>query len=174
MVKLKAGMEKSAIEGLKKFHAGFLPKYPFEFTFMDENYQALYESESRVATLSNYFAALAILISCLGLFGLASFTAERRRKEIGIRKVLGSSEFGIIALLSGEFTKLVFLAILIALPVSYLIASRWLGNFAESIDIEWGYFASVSLLAVLISWITVGTQAIKAAKINPIHYLRDE
>jgi ABC-type antimicrobial peptide transport system permease subunit len=174
MVKLKAGMEKAAIEGLKKFHAGFLPKYPFEFTFMDENYQALYESESRVATLSNYFAALAILISCLGLFGLASFTAERRRKEIGIRKVLGSSEFGIIALLSGEFTKLVFLAILIALPVSYLIASRWLGNFAESIDIEWGYFASVSLLAVLISWITVGTQAIKAAKINPIHYLRDE
>jgi predicted permease len=174
LVKIKAGMEKTALEGLKKFQREFLPKYPFEFTFLDEDYQKLYESESRVAALSNYFAALAIVISCLGLFGLATFTAERRRKEIGIRKVLGSSEFGIVTLLSGEFTKMVFLAILIALPLSYLVASSWLGNFAESITLEWWYFALAGLLALLISWLTVGTQAIKAARINPIQILRDE
>jgi hypothetical protein len=174
LVKMNAGTEKTTLARIKKFHAEFLPKYPFEFTFLDEKYQKLYESESRVAALSNYVAVLAILISCLGLFGLASFTAERRRKEIGIRKVLGSSEFGIVTLLSGEFTKMVFLAILIGLPVSYLVASNWLNNFAERIDIEWWYFALAGLLALLVSWLTVGTQAIKAARINPIQTLRDE
>jgi ABC-type antimicrobial peptide transport system permease subunit len=174
LVKIKAGMEKTTLEQLMKYQAQFVPKYPFEFTFLDENYQAMYESESRVAALSNYVAILAILISCLGLFGLASFTAERRRKEIGIRKVLGSSQFGIVTLLSGEFTKMVFLSILIGLPVSYLIASSWLANFADHIDIEWWYFALAGLAALLISWLTVGSQAIKAAKINPIQNLREE
>jgi predicted permease len=174
LVKMNAGTEKTTLDRIKKYHAEFIPKYPFEFTFLDEKYQAMYESESRVAALSNYVAVLAILISCLGLFGLASFTAERRRKEIGIRKVLGSSEFGIVTLLSGEFTKMVFLAILIGLPVSYLVASSWLNNFAERIDIEWWYFALAGLLALLVSWLTVGTQAIKAARINPIQTLRDE
>jgi ABC-type antimicrobial peptide transport system permease subunit len=174
LVKIKAGMEKTTLEAIKKYQAQFAPKYPFEFTFLDEKYQAMYESESRIAALSNYVAVLAILISCLGLFGLAAFTAERRRKEIGIRKVLGSSELGIISLLSGEFTKMVLLSILIALPVSYLLASSWLNSFAESIAIEWGYFALAGLLALLVSWITVGTQAIKAARMNPIQTLRDE
>jgi ABC-type antimicrobial peptide transport system permease subunit len=174
LVKIKAGTEKTTLEKLKQYHAEFIPKYPFEFTFLDEKYQAMYESEVRVAALSNYVAVLAILISCLGLFGLASFTAQRRRKEIGIRKVLGSSVFGIVSLLSGEFTKMVVLAILIALPISYLLVSSWLNNFAESIAMEWWYFALAGLLALLISWMTVGAQAIKAARINPIQTLRDE
>ena len=174
LVKIKAGMEKTTLAGLEKFHSQFLPKYAFEFTFMDEKYQAMYESENKVAALSNYVAILAILLSCLGLFGLASFTAERRRKEIGIRKVLGSSELGIVSLLSGEFTRMVLLAIVIALPVSYLMATSWLNNFAESIAIEWWYFALAALMALLISWMTVGMQAIKAARVNPVKSLKDE
>jgi ABC-type antimicrobial peptide transport system permease subunit len=174
LVKIKAGTEKTTLERIKKFQAQFLPKHPFEFTFLDEDYQKLYESESRIAALSHYVAVLAILISCLGLFGLASFTAERRRKEIGIRKVLGSSQFGIVSLLSGEFTRMVLISIIIGLPVSYLIASSWLNNFAERIAIEWWYFALAGLLALLISWLTLGTQAIKAARTNPILTLRDE
>ena len=145
-----------------------------DYRFLDDDYQALYAAEQRVSTLSKYFAGIAILISCLGLFGLAAFTAERRLKEIGIRKVLGATDFGIVRLLSGDFTRMVVVAIFIALPISYFIAQRWLQDFAFSIDLEWWYFAGAGGVALLIAWLSVGLQTIKAAKMNPVDGLRNE
>lgn len=174
LVKIQAGAEKPTLERLKTLHDSFLPNYFFEFSFMDEDYQALYEAESRVAALSNYLAVIAIIISCLGLFGLAAFTAERRAKEIGIRKILGSSVFNIVALLSRDFTKMVLVAILSALPVSYYIAMRWLEGFAFKIELQWWYFIGAGLAAFLIAWLTVGLQTFKAASTRPVHVLRDE
>ena len=174
MIKLEAGKEKETINKLQAFYKEYNAGFSFDYKFMDEDYQALYSSEQRVADLSKYFAALAILISCLGLFGLAAFTAERRMKEIGIRKVLGSSNAGIIYLLSGDFTKMVFAVVCIALPISYFISRHWLDNFAFKIELKWWYFIGAGLMALVISWLTVGSQAIKAARINPAKCLKDE
>jgi ABC-type antimicrobial peptide transport system permease subunit len=127
-----------------------------------------------VAALSNYFAVLAILISCLGLLGLAAFTAQRRRKEISIRKVLGASQAGIALLLSGEFTRLVLVAVAIALPVSYLLARKWLDSFAYRVDLAWWHFAGAGLLAILIAWLTVVGQAVNAARTNPVKALNQD
>jgi putative ABC transport system permease protein len=174
MIKLEAGKEGETIAKLQSFYKQYNSGFSFDYKFMDEDYQALYASEQRVAVLSKYFAALAILISCLGLFGLAAFTAERRMKEIGIRKVLGSSNVGIVYLLSGDFTKMVVTAICIALPISYFVGRHWLDNFAFKIELEWWYFIGAGLIALTIAWLTVGTQAIKAARINPAKCLRNE
>jgi putative ABC transport system permease protein len=114
------------------------------------------------------------LISCLGLFGLSAFTAEMRLKEIGIRKVLGSSVFGIVRLLSGEFTKMIVIAIVIALPLSYLIAKNWLDGFAYRINLEWWYFYGSGLIIITIALFTVSFQSVKAALINPVKSLRSE
>lgn len=141
---------------------------------MDASYQAQYAAEQRVGLLSRYFAGLAILISCLGLFGLAAFTAERRRKEIGVRKVLGASKRSIIYLLSSDFTKLVLTAICLALPVSFITVKHWLDNFEYRIDLEWWYFIGAGRAALVIAWFTVGMQAVKAASVNPAHSLRGE
>ena len=141
---------------------------------MDEDYQNLYAAEKRVQILSQYFAGLAILISCLGLLGLAAFTAERRIKEIGIRKILGSSEFGIVYLLSADFTKMVIVSIVIALPTSYLLTRNWLDSFAYKIELEPWYFIGAGLLALFVAWLTVCTQTIKAARMNPTNSLRSE
>ena len=174
MAKLETGREKETLNRLQEFYQVYSLGFPLDYQFLDENYQALYAAEQRVSTLSRYFAGIAILISCLGLFGLAAFTAERRLKEIGIRKILGASDFGIVRLLSGDFTKMVLVAIVIALPISYFIAQRWLEDFAFSIDLEWWYFAGAGLLALLIAWFTVGLQTVKAARINPVECLKDE
>ncbi len=174
MVKLSAGKEGETIKRLEQFYKNFNPGFSFDYKFLDQEYQAQYNAEKRVATLSKYFAGLAILISCLGLFGLAAFTAERRLKEIGIRKVLGSTVFGIVYLLSADFTKSVFVSIVIALPVSYFITKHWLDGFAFKIELEWWYFISAGVTALFIAWLTVGTQAIKAARINPTQCLKDE
>ena len=174
MVRIEKGKEQETIARLESFYKDFNPGFPFSYRFLDEDYQQLYASERRVATLSKYFAGLAILISCLGLFGLAAFTAERRVKEIGIRKILGSSNRAIVYLLSGEFTKMVVVAIAIALPASWYFASKWLEGFAFHIDLEWWFFAGSGLVALLIAWLTVGFQTIKAARINPTECLRSE
>ncbi|MFK5973103.1 MAG: FtsX-like permease family protein, partial [Flavobacteriaceae bacterium] len=134
----------------------------------------LYESEKRVATLSKYFAGLATLISCLGLFGLAIFTAERRRKEISIRKVLGQSAAQVAVMLSGEFAKLVLISVLIALPIAYILANNWLSGFAYRIPLQLWYFLGAGLLALLVAMLTVGSQAINAANKSPIDGLREE
>ncbi len=174
MAKVQAGKEREAITSLEKLYSKFNPGYTFTYQFLDQDYQAQYVSEKRVAVLSQYFAGLAILISCLGLFGLAAFTAERRIKEIGIRKILGLSEIGIVYLLSNEFTKIVLTAIVIALPISYFIAAQWLGSFAFKIELQWWYFTGAGFLALIIAWLTVGSQAIKAARANPVKSLRSE
>ncbi|MEM1138137.1 MAG: FtsX-like permease family protein, partial [Bacteroidota bacterium] len=174
LVKIEQGTEQATLASLDKVFKVYNQGLPMDYKFLDEDYQKLYISEQRVTRLSQYFAGLAIIISCLGLFGLASFSAERRLKEIGIRKVLGASVFGIIQLLSSDFTKMVLIAILIALPLSYLITQRWLESFAYRIDLAWWYFAGTGILALLIAWITVGLQTVKAANINPVKCLRDE
>ena len=174
MVKIKAGTEKATIEQLNKLYKKFNDGQPFEFTFMDNDYQALYKSEIQTGKLSSYFAGLAIIISCLGLLGLTAFTTRKRQKEIGIRKVLGSSEFAIIYLLSTDFTKLVLTSIVIALPLSYLLIKNWLNGFAYKISLNPWYFLSAGIITLLITWFTVGTQTLKAARINPSQCLRDE
>lgn len=174
MAKLEKGREKEAIAEIKKVYEKFAPGFVFEYKFLDENYQSQYVAEQRVATLSKYFAGLAILISCLGLFGLAAFTAERRLKEIGIRKVLGSSELGIIYLLSSDFTKIVLIANVIALPSAYFLSAYWLDGFAFRIGLEWWFFIVSGLSALGIAWLTVGSQAFKAARVSPTKCLRDE
>ena len=174
VAKIEAGKERQTIAHLQEFYQAYNPGFPFDYRFLDQDYQALYTAEQRVSTLSRYFAAIAILISCLGLFGLAAFTAERRLKEIGIRKALGASDLSIVRLLSGDFTKMVLLAIVIALPVSYFLAAQWLESFAFRIDLEWWYFAGAGVLALLIAWFTVGLQTVRAARVNPVECLRDE
>jgi predicted permease len=174
MIRLEGGKEKETLKMLTDFYKEYNPGFSFEYTFQDQEYAKQYAAEQRVATLSGYFAAFAILISCLGLFGLATFTAERRLKEIGIRKALGSSSTNIVMLLSGDFTRMVLLSILIGLPVSYWLLSGWLERFAFHIDLEIWYFAAAGLIALLIAWLTVASQAIKAAMINPVKCLRSE
>ncbi|MGC1241307.1 MAG: FtsX-like permease family protein, partial [Chryseosolibacter sp.] len=174
MVRMEAGKETETLAILADFYKKFNPGYSFDYHFLDAEYQALYAAEQRVAALSKYFSVLAILISCLGLFGLAAFTAERRLKEIGIRKVLGSSVGGIVYLLSGDFNKIVLAAALIALPLSYFGIQYWLNNFAYRIALEWWYFIGAVLIALIITWLTVGIHAVRAARVNPVKCLRDE
>ena len=162
LVKLQAGREQKTLANITSFYSNY-QGLSFDYQFLDEDFQKMYSSEMRVATLSRYFDGLAILISCLGLFGLAAFTAEVKTKEIGIRKVMGSGVFSIVRLLSGEFTKMVIIAILISLPLSYLFLNNWLGKFASHIDLGWWYFAIAGILTLLIAWITVGVQTLKAS-----------
>jgi putative ABC transport system permease protein len=173
-VKIKASTERESIAQIQSLYQQFNAGLAFEYRFLDVDFQKLYESETRVAILSRYFAGIAIIISCLGLFGLAAFTAERRRKEIGLRKVLGSGEFGIIYLLSSDFTRLVLASLLIALPVSYFITKHWLDSFVYRIDLQLWYLIGPGLITLFIAWITVGTQAFRAATANPVETLRYE
>jgi predicted permease len=174
MAQLESGKEKEVIAALNKFYKEFNPGFTLEYRFQDQEYARQYESEQRVATLSGYFASMAIIISCLGLFGLAAFTAERRLKEIGIRKALGSSSTNIVLLLSGDFTKMVLLSILVGLPVSYWLLDQWLQRFEYHVTLEAWYFIVAGLIALFIAWLTVASQAIRAAGVNPVKCLRTE
>jgi hypothetical protein len=174
MAKIKAGWEKIALGKLQKFYERYNPGMDFDYKFLDDTYAAQYAAEERVSTLAKYFAGLAILISCLGLFGLATFNAERRRKEISIRKVLGQSVTQVTVMLSGEFAKLVLVSIIIALPIAYLLANNWLSGFAYRIPLQIWYFLGAGIVTLSIAIITVGGQAIKAANNNPVRGLRDE
>ncbi len=174
VAKIKKGQQKEVLANLESLYKKFNPGLTFHYKFLDQDYQALYVSEKLISTLSRYFADLSILISCLGLFGLAAFTAEMRIKEIGIRKVLGSSVFGIVRLLSGEFTKMILIAIGIALPLSYLVTKKWLYDFAYHINLEWWYFAGAGIITITIALLTVSFQSVKAALVNPAKLLRAE
>jgi putative ABC transport system permease protein len=174
MIRLEAGKEKETLAALDKFYRDFNPGFTFEYQFQDQEYAQQYAAEQRVASLSFYFATMAILISCLGLFGLAAFTAERRLKEIGIRKALGSSSTSIVLLLSGDFTRMVLVSIVLGLPFSYWLLHSWLKRFAFHIDLEIWYFLLAGMIALLIAWITVASQSIKAARVNPVKCLRTE
>ena len=174
IVKIKAGMERETLAKIEKFYKDYNNEQPFEYQFLDQDFQMLYSAENRVAILSRYFAAVAILISCLGLFGLTAFTAERRAKEIGIRKILGLGEIGVVYLLSKDFTRIVSLAIALAIPASYYIGQLWIEAFAYHVEIEWWYFAAPAVVAMLIAWLTIGIQTIKAASVNPAAVLKSE
>jgi ABC-type antimicrobial peptide transport system permease subunit len=150
------------------------PKFPFTYQFSDSEFLKLYKSEAIVSRLSNYFAFLAIFISCLGLFGLATFTALQRTKEIGVRKVLGASVPNIVAMLSGSFIKLIAIAMLIAFPLAWYFMDKWLENFAYRIHLGWIIFIIAGTVAVLIALLTVSYQAITAAIANPVKSLRTE
>lgn len=174
LVRMKAGNTKEVLSGLEKLCASINPKFPFTWQFSDNEFSKLYKSETIVSRLSNYFAFLAIFISCLGLFGLATFTAVQRTKEIGVRKVLGASVPKIVAMLSGSFIKLILIAMLIAFPVSWYFMNKWLENFAYKVHLGWVIFFIAGVVAVLIALLTVSYQAIKAAVANPVKSLRTE
>ena len=159
---------------LKDIWAEMRPDYPFSYYFIDENFDQLYRSEQRLGKIFSYFAFLSVLIGCLGLFGLASYSAERRTKEIGIRKVLGASATGITYLLSKEFTKWVLLANVIAWPAAYLVMSRWLQNFAYRAGIGVGTFFLAGGIAWAIAFLTVSYQAVKASIADPVKALKYE
>ena len=150
------------------------PGQPFSYAFLEDSFDAMYRAEQRIGTIALTFACLAIFIACLGLFGLAAFTAEQRTKEIGVRKVLGASVGSIVALLSKDFLKLVLIAIVIASPIAWYAMNRWLQDFAYKITIEWWVFALAGLLAVGIALLTVSFQSIRAALMNPVKSLRSE
>ena len=150
------------------------PAYPFIYQFVDDQFNQMFLSETLISQLSRVFAALAILISCLGLFGLAAYTAERRTKEIGVRKVLGARVSGIASLISKDFLKLVAVSCIIAFPVAWWIMHSWLLNYQYRIEISWWIFLIAGLVAILIALFTVSFQAIKAALANPVDSLRSE
>jgi putative ABC transport system permease protein len=174
VVRIEPGTMRETIGALGNFYKTYNPGFSFDCQILDASYQALYSSEERVQTLSRYFASTAILLSCLGLFGLAAFTAQKRLKEIGIRKVLGSKELQIFFLLSRDFTMLVIISIIIGVPVSYFIAQDWLNSFAYRIELSSWYFIAAGLLALFVAWITVSVHAIRAANVNVLDCLREE
>ena len=148
--------------------------YPFEYYFVDEEYAAKFDNEKRSGSFAALFAGLAIFISCLGLFGLASYMAENRIKEIGVRKVLGASVTNITTLLSKDFLKPVLLSFLIASPLGWLAMSKWLQSYAYRIDISWWIFGMAGVLSILIALLTVSIQSVRAAMENPVKSLRSE
>lgn len=174
MVKIEAGTEKKTLAQLDEVYKQFNSDLSLDYRFLDTDYAQFYASEERIAKLSKYFASIAILISCLGLLGLVTFSAQRRKREIGIRKVLGASTFSIIQMLSADFTKMVVVAMMIALPISYYIASDWLKGFAFKIELQAWYFIIASLVALFLTWLTVSLQTFKTAKLNPIETLKEE
>jgi len=174
VVKMQTDDVSSALASIGESWAAFQPGIPFQYTFMDEDYDQFYEQEQRLGVIYSSFATLAIIIACLGLFGLASFVTSQRRKEIGVRKVLGASVASVVALLSREFTVLVLVSCAVAFPVSWFMMNRWLEDFAYATTIGWGVFVGSGVSALVIAWLTVSWQSIRAATANPVNALRSE
>ncbi len=174
LIKTEGGKTKEAIANLEKIWSQMEPKFPFEYYFVDEDYKRLYENEQTISKLSNGFAFLAIFISCLGLMGLTMFTAEQRRKEIGIRKVIGAGSADIVLMLSNDILKIVFLSFIISTPLSWLAMNNWLQNYAYRTNISWWIFLVSGAAALIIALFTISFQAIKAARANPVISLRSE
>lgn len=173
-VRLAGNQTKEALAGFEAVYKRFNPEYPFKVRFMDEEFERAYQSEIILGSLSNIFAFVAILIACLGLFGLASFTAEQRTREIGIRKVLGASVPRVVALLSREFLVLVGGAFLIAAPIAYVVMNNWLNEFEYHTELGAGVLVASGAAALIIAWLTVSYQAIKTAVANPVNALKAE
>ncbi|MEO1051406.1 MAG: ABC transporter permease [Bacteroidota bacterium] len=174
MLRLTDGAEQATISRIQNYYEEIHADIPFEFEFIDQQYNDLYQAETRVARLSTYFTAIAIIVSCLGIFGLASFTVRKRRKEIAIRKLHGSFIGAIVFLLSFEFIKVIAISIIIGVPVSYFLMQSWLEGFAFSIDLAPKYFIVAATLMILVAWITVMSQTAKSAKVNIAESLRSE
>jgi putative ABC transport system permease protein len=173
-VKMKTAGINNTVAGVTNAWNKFTPDYPIEYKFLDENFEAMYTAEDKLRSLLWIFTSIAIFIGCLGLFGLAAYTAERRRKEVGIRKVLGASTKGVVLLLSKDFIRLVVISLLVASPVAWYFMNKWLQDFAYRVNISWWVFAVAAILALSIAFITVSFQAIKAAIANPVKSLRTE
>ena len=169
------GSETSAVTAaLEREWKNLATGQPFNYRFLDDSFARMYDTERRIGTIAAIFGLLSVLVSCLGLFGLAAFTTEQRTKEIGIRKVLGASIGSITSLLTRDFLKLVLLAILIATPLAWYAMDKWLADFAYRIEMHWWMFALAGLLAAIIAFLTVGFQSVKAAVMNPVRSLRSE
>ncbi len=174
LIRLRPGNLPAAVETIRQLYNKTQPAYPFEYHFLDEQFYEMYQTDLRQQTILRIFAGLAIFIACLGLFGLVSFSAQQRTKEIGIRKVLGASLAGITGLLAKDFLKLVLIAIVIASPVAYWVMNQWLADFAYRIDIQWWMFAVAGAVAVAVAFLTVSFQSIRAALANPVNSLKSE
>jgi len=166
--------QKGTIASIQKLYQNYNPGFPFAFNFLDEAYQKQYNSDTRVANLSRYFAALAIVISCIGLFGLTAFTAQKKKKEIGIRKVIGASVGSIVTMLSKDFLKLITLSLLIAFPVSWWLMNNWLNGFAYRINVSVFVYLIASASIILLTLFTISYQSIKAAITNPVKSLQTD
>jgi ABC-type antimicrobial peptide transport system permease subunit len=159
---------------IQHLYETYNPGFPFTFSFLSEAYQRQYDTETRVSLLSKYFAGLAVIISCLGLFGLAAFTARQRQKEIGIRKVVGATAGDITMMLSKDFIKLILVALLISFPVSWWLMNNWLQGFAYRVSIDLIVFVIAGISVAGIALLTISFQSVKAALANPVMALRSE
>ena len=174
LIKTMPGKVKEAEQAAEAVWKKFYPSEPFAASFLDEEFEKLYRADNKTSTLIWSFAVIAIFISCLGLFGLAAFTTERRNKEIGIRKILGASVTNIVSLLSREFVYMVLFSMVIAFPIAWLAMNKWLEDFAYRIDLAWWIFLTAAIIALAIAIITVSLQAIKAAMANPVKSLKTD
>ena len=173
-VRFAAGSIAPGLEHLQRTFASAAPGYTLDYHFLDEAFEEQYREEVRLSTLLGFFAGIAVFIACLGIFGLAALAAERRRKEIGVRKVLGATTQNITTLLAGEFMTLVGIAFLIATPLAYLAMSRWLEGFAYAVGLGPGIFLLTGGAVLLVALLTVSAQAIRAASADPVKSLRYE
>ena len=169
-----AGKTTEALATLAATMEAVIPGYDLEYSFLDESYARQYTSEALMGTLARWFALFSVLISCLGMFGLSTFSAESRAKEIGVRRVLGATVFQIVQLLSTTFFRLIFVAALLAIPLAYYFSRHWLDQFAYRTDLNWWIFGAAFILILAISMITVGAQSVKAGMVNPVERLRNE
>jgi ABC-type antimicrobial peptide transport system permease subunit len=174
VVKTRPGATEAAIKNLGKISEALEPAYPFAYSFLDQDLANQYKGEQQMGSIFNLFALLAIFISGLGLYGLSAYIAEQRTKEIGVRKVLGASLFNILRLLSGDFTRLIVIAMVIAIPLAWWSVNQWLQSFAYHIQLGWGVFFMAPLAALFIAWVTVSYESIKAGVANPVKSLRSE
>jgi ABC-type antimicrobial peptide transport system permease subunit len=173
-VKTTRANSPQAIAATERIWKKLFPDRVFEYDFLDETYEQLYRREQKTATLFNFFALITLLLSCLGLFGLATFMAERRTKEIGIRKVLGSSVWELVQLLTSDFVKLVLVASVLAFPLAYWAIEAWLQDFAYRTEVAWWIYAAAAFLTMLIAFATTAIQAVRAALANPVRSIRTE
>ena len=164
----------ATLAAIRQLWDRYFPERVFEYSFLDENIGALYNAQENLSLLVRYFALIALFISCTGLFGVASSMATQRTREIGIRKVLGASVGGLVALLYRDFLRLVIIALLISAPLAWWAMNKWLHDFAYRISLSWWIFVAVGVLAVVVSLVTVGIQGLRAARMNPVKSLRSE
>ena len=172
--KYEAGASSQLLDQMEVTWREMAVGQPFSYQFMDESFAQTYEAETRVGTIALLFATLAIIVSCLGLFGLSTYVVEQRTKEIGIRKVLGASTSNLVTMLATGFMKLVGIAFVIAAPLTWYIMSQWLENFAYRINIHWWTFVTAAIIAILLAFMTVSIQSLRAAVSNPVDSIRSE
>ena len=174
VVRLKPGNPMTTLKEVKEMWKAKVPWVPFEYSFLNEDYNKLFEKESTMGTIFIIFAGLSIFIACLGLFGLAAYTSQQRTKEIGIRKVMGATSIDMVSMLTRDFTKLVVLSFVLAIPGAWYFLTGWLKTFAFKTSIGIWPFAVAGIIALGIAWLTVSYQSIHAARTNPVDSLRNE